>query len=171
MLCNAHREQVYHSQREGLSVGQSSSVSERSGQPVVKRVAKSHDRSGQPVVERGQELNTEHAQWTFSRYQSTCVFPTSSNSWRNAQPFYRNAEPQRRAAKHLGHTWYISGNVFFFKKSSCVLFSTLSAGIESMEFGKSRTDSLINGGEEGESNTSSRSEMPVWTVSQKFCHR
>ena len=32
MLFNAHREQVYHSQREGLSVGQSSSsVSDRSG--------------------------------------------------------------------------------------------------------------------------------------------
>ena len=46
MLYNAHREQVYHSQREGLSVGQSSSVS---------------DRSVQPVVERGQELNTEQA--------------------------------------------------------------------------------------------------------------
>ena len=59
---NAYREQVYHSQREGLSVGQSSSsVSDRSGQPVVEIVAKSHDRSGQPVVERGQELNTEHA--------------------------------------------------------------------------------------------------------------
>ena len=64
-LFNAYREQVYHSQREGLSVGQSSSsVSDRSGQPVVEIVAKkkSHDRSGQPVVERGQELNTEHAQ-------------------------------------------------------------------------------------------------------------
>ena len=62
MLFNAHREQVYHSQREGLSVGQSSSsVSDRSGQPVVERVAKGHDRSGQPVVERGQELSTEHA--------------------------------------------------------------------------------------------------------------
>ena len=36
MLFNADREQVYHSQREGLSVGQSSSsVSDRSGQPVV----------------------------------------------------------------------------------------------------------------------------------------
>ena len=56
MLHNAHREHVYHSQREGLSVGQSSSsVSERSGRPVV-------ERSGRPVVERGQELNTEHAQ-------------------------------------------------------------------------------------------------------------
>ena len=63
MLFNAYREQVYHSQREGLSVGQSSSfVSDRSGQPVVDIVAESHDRSGQPVVERGQELNTEHAQ-------------------------------------------------------------------------------------------------------------
>ena len=63
MLCNAHREQVYHSQREGLSVGQSSSsVSHRSGQPVVEIVAKSHGRSGQPVVERGQQTNTEHAQ-------------------------------------------------------------------------------------------------------------
>ena len=36
MLFNAYREQVYHSQPEGLSVGQSSSsVSDRSGQPFV----------------------------------------------------------------------------------------------------------------------------------------
>ena len=63
MLFNTYREQVYHSQRESLSVGQSSSsVSDRSGQPVVEIVAKSHDRTLQPVVERGQELNTEHAQ-------------------------------------------------------------------------------------------------------------
>ena len=48
MLHNAHRVHVYHSQREGLSVGQSSSsVSER---------------TERPVVERGQELNTAHAQ-------------------------------------------------------------------------------------------------------------
>ena len=32
--------------------------------------------------------------------------------------------------------------------ASCILFSTLPAGIESMEFGKSRTDSLIDSGEE-----------------------
>ena len=30
-------------------------------------------------------------QWTFPRYQSTCVFPTFSRSWRNAKPFYGNA--------------------------------------------------------------------------------
>ena len=42
MLFNAYREQVYHSQRQS-----SSSMS---------------DRSGQPVVERGQEVNTEQGQ-------------------------------------------------------------------------------------------------------------
>ena len=57
MLFNAYREQVYHSQREGLSVGQSSSMSDRTGQSVVETVAKGHDRTGQPVVETGQELN------------------------------------------------------------------------------------------------------------------
>ena len=41
MLFNAYREQVYHSQREGLSIGQSSSsMSDRSVQPVVETVAK-----------------------------------------------------------------------------------------------------------------------------------
>ena len=56
MLFNAYREQVYNSQREGLSVGlSSSSVSERTVRPVV-------ERTGRPVVERGQELNTEHVQ-------------------------------------------------------------------------------------------------------------
>ena len=33
-------------------------------------------------------------------------FPTSFNSWWNAKPFSRNAEPQRKAAKHLGHAWF-----------------------------------------------------------------
>ena len=32
-------------------------------------------------------------------------FPTFSKSWRNAQPFSGNAEPQRWAAKYLGHAW------------------------------------------------------------------
>ena len=38
--------------------------------------------------------------------QSTCVFPTSSNSWWNAQRFSGNAKPQQWAAKHLGHAWF-----------------------------------------------------------------
>ena len=62
MLFNAHREHVYHSQREGLSVGQSSSLmSDRTGQPVVETMAKSHDRTEQPVVETGHEQNLEQA--------------------------------------------------------------------------------------------------------------
>ena len=56
MLHNAHRVHVYHSQRESLSVGQSSSsVSEGTGRPDV-------ERTGRPVVASGQELNVEHAQ-------------------------------------------------------------------------------------------------------------
>ena len=297
MFFNAHREQVYHSQREGLSVGQSSSSVS--------------DRSGQPVVERGQELNTEQAQirtlldrqreqiladfqtkirrhelqanydrrsflklsetiesqreelhraqaeglhrrdqqllhehllmqnWDLrearekglkemeelKKFQSS-TFDTiarrrlvedqdtilaltgkiqelqneincmndsrnfqdaesvrSGNSHVTSRPVsfaphqipggmlsrstHRNAEPQRRAAKHLGHARCIGKR---FGRSNCVLHSTLSPGIESMEFRKSRNNSLINSGEEGKSNTNSRSEMPVWTVSQKFCH-
>ena len=92
-------------------------------------------------------------------------FPTSSISWRNAKPFFWNAEPQRRAAKHLGHAWNIGKR---FCRSSCVFFSTLSAGIESMEFSNIRTNSLITCGEEWEPYASSGSEMPVWTVSQKI---
>ena len=78
MLFNAYREQVYHSLREGLSVGQSSSSMsqdrtgqavvnndkshDRTEQPVVETMANNHDRTGQPVVETGQEQNLEHAQ-------------------------------------------------------------------------------------------------------------
>ena len=67
MLFEAYREQVYHSQREGLSVGQSSSsMSDRTGQLVVETVAKhlgeSPDRTEQPVVETSQEQNLEQAQ-------------------------------------------------------------------------------------------------------------
>ena len=46
-------------------------------------------------------------QWKFPRYQSTSVFPTTSNTRRIVDAFFRIAEPQRRAAMHLGHTWYV----------------------------------------------------------------
>ena len=49
MLFNAYREQVYHSQREGLSVClSSSSMSERTGRPVG-------DRTVRPVEQRNQD--------------------------------------------------------------------------------------------------------------------
>ena len=56
MLREAHRVHVYHSQREGLSVGQSSSsVSERTGRSVG-------ERTGRPFGPIGQELNVANAQ-------------------------------------------------------------------------------------------------------------
>ena len=78
-----------------------------------------------------------------------------------------SAEPQRRAAKHLGHTWFFGKR---FCKSSRVFFSTLSAGIESMEFIDRRAAPFVHSGEKRKARTRSRSEMPVWTVSQKFSH-
>ena len=71
------------------------------------------------------------------------VFPTSSSSWWNAKPFSGNAQPQRQAAKYLGHAWYIGKR---FRKSSCVLFSTLSSRIESMEFIDRGAASFIHSG-------------------------
>ena len=47
------------------------------------------------------------------------------------EAFIRNAEPQRRAAKHLGYTWNIGKR---FCKSTCFLYSSLSSRTEpSME--------------------------------------
>ena len=45
------------------------------------------------------------------------------------EAFIRIAAPQRRAARHLGYTWYIGKR---FCKSTCFLFSSLSSRIESM---------------------------------------
>ena len=54
-------------------------------------------------------------------------FPTFSKCWRNAVPFSGNAEPQRLAAKYLGHTWFFGKR---FCKFNGVLFSTLSARVK-----------------------------------------
>ena len=72
------------------------------------------------------------------------LLPPFRNSWRNAKPFFRNAEPQRRAAKHLGHAWYIGKR---FCRSSCVIFSTLSSRIESVEFIDRGAAPFIHSGE------------------------
>ena len=109
-----------------------------------------------------------NSKWKFPRYLSTSVIPTTSNSWRNAQPFFWSAEPQRRAAKHLGHTWYIGKR--FFCKSRCVIISTLSSRLESMEFIDRGAASFIHSGKESKANTRLRAEMQVWTVSQRFSH-
>ena len=62
-------------------------------------------------------------------YQSTSVIPTSSDTGRDVEAFFRIAAPQRRSAMHLGYTWYIGKR---FCKSTCFLFSSLSSRIGSM---------------------------------------
>ena len=123
-----------------------------------------HHRTGRPVVE-GQSNPLFVPSVMKTHIPLNDLF--FEKTWRNAKPFYRNAEPQRRAAQHLGHTCKIGKR---FCKSNSVFFSTLSARVESMEFSCIRTNSLFTGGEEWKPNTSSRSEMPVRTVSQKFNH-
>ena len=104
-------------------------------------------------------------QWKFPRYQSTSAIHTSSNSWRNAKSFFWSAEPQRRAAKYLGHTWYMGKR---FCKSRCVIICTSSTIIASVEFINRRAAPFMHSGEKWKARTRSRSEMPVRTVSQKF---
>ena len=106
------------------------------------------------------------SQWKFPRYQSTSVIPTSSDAWRNVATVFRIAEPQRRAAKHLGRTWYIGKR---FCRSTCIFISSLSSRITSMEFVR-RAAPFINSGEKWKARTKSRFEMPVRTVSQRFSH-
>ena len=74
---------------------------------------------------------------------------------------------RRRAAKHLGYICYIWKR---FCKSRCVIISTLSSRIASMEFIDRKTAPFIHSGEKWKTRTKSRSEMPVRTVSQRFSH-
>ena len=83
------------------------------------------------------------------------------------EAFFRIAAPQRRAAMHLGYTWYIGKR---FCKSTCIFISSLSSRIESMEYDNWGAASYVNSGEKWKTRTKSRSEMPVWTVSQRFSH-
>ena len=83
------------------------------------------------------------------------------------EAFIRIAAPQRRTARHLGYTWYIGKR---FCKSTCFFYSSLSSRIESMEEDHWGAASYVYSGEEWKTRTKSRSEMPVWTVSQTFCH-
>ena len=63
----------------------------------------------------------------------------------------------------------ISGNVFC--KSTSFLFRSVSSRIKFyLEENYWRTNSHVYSGEEWKTRTKSRSEMPVWTVSQRFSH-
>ena len=58
-------------------------------------------------------------------------FPPFQNPGENVKPFRENAEPQRWAAKYLGHAWYIGKR---FCISNSVFFSTLSARDQILEY-------------------------------------
>ena len=81
--------------------------------------------------------------------------------------FFRYAVPQRRAAKHLGHGK--SGNVFANPdaSSSAPYPQDLHQWNSSLE---EPLHSFVHSGEKWKTRTKSRSEMPVWTVSQRFSH-
>ena len=99
-----------------------------------------------------------------SRPVSFLPQPTPEGKLRHS---FVTPKPQRRAPKHLGHGF--SGDVFC--KSRCVIISTLSTRIESMEFVNSKSRSIHPQYRKSEkARTKSRSEMPVRTVSQRFSH-
>ena len=66
-------------------------------------------------------------------------FPPHPNPEGMLSRSFRSAEPQRRAAKHLWHAWYIGKR---FCKSTCIFISSLSSRIESMEFVNRRARSI-----------------------------
>ena len=78
---------------------------------------------------------------------------------------YRRAAKKGRQA--IG-THMVHGKRFC--KSTCIFISSLSSRIESMEFVNRGGASYVYSGEKWKTGTKSRSEMPVWTVSQRFSH-
>ena len=93
------------------------------------------------------------SQWKFPRYQSTNVIPCTSDTWRDVATFFRIAEPQRRTAMHLGHTWYIGKR---FCKSTCSFISSLSSRIESMGDNHWGAAPYVYSGEKWKTRTKSR---------------
>ena len=75
---------------------------------------------------------------------------------------------RREGPPSIWDTHGTSGN--FSCKSRCVIISTLSSRIKSMEFIDRGAASFIYSEKEWKTKTRSRSEMPAWTVSQKFSH-
>ena len=101
-----------------------------------------------------------NSQWKFQRYQSTSVIPTSSNSWRNAKPFHRNAEPQREGRLAFG-THMVNRETFLQIQMRHLQHVIRRNWIHRVPVPKSASFMA---------NTRSRSEMTVWTVSQKISH-
>ena len=83
----------------------------------------------------------------------------------------RKIPSYRRAAKKGRHAF---GTLMVYRetfcKSTCIFISSLSSRIESMGYDNCGAASYVYSGEKWKTRTKSRSEMPVWTVSQRFSH-
>ena len=82
------------------------------------------------LLEQNRELREFHEK-SLNEMEELKRFEGSTFETFSRRKLIGNAGPQRWAAKHLGYEWYIGKR---FCKSNGVFFSTLSAGIESMEF-------------------------------------
>ena len=83
MLREAHRVHVHHSQREDLSVGQSSSVSERTGRPVGERAGRpaepnSQDAQIRTLLDRQKERILAECQAEINRHEFQADYDRSS---------------------------------------------------------------------------------------------
>ena len=102
-------------------------------------------------------------QWTIPRYQSTSVFPTSSNSWWNAKPFSGECRAAEKGRQVFGHTWYIGKRFLQIQRRLLqhLMRKSRTCGALMYQYTHHTCD-------EWKPNTSSGSEMPVQTVSQKI---
>ena len=113
MLENAHREHVYHSQREGLSVGQSSSsVSERTERPVVERTGRpDRGSTSSPTVRRrlrntnSRLIMTEEVYKNWVKLYWISAGRTSSRSSRRTSTTRSTTSSCTVIAAKLGFTW------------------------------------------------------------------
>ena len=76
--------------------------------------------------------------------------------------------PRRKEGRQIFGTHMVHRETFL--QSTGFLYSSLSSRIESMEFVNWGAAPFIHSGKEWKARTRSRSEMPAWTVSQKFSH-
>ena len=74
---------------------------------------------------------------------------------------------RREGPPSIWDTWFFGKR---FCKSTCIFISSSSSRNETMEVVNRRAASYVYSGEKWKTRTRSRSEMPVWTVSQRFSH-
>ena len=87
--------------------------------------------------------------------------------WRIIEAFFRIAATHRWVAKYLGYIRYIRKR---FCTSTDFFISSLSSRIESMGDNHWGAASNVYSGEKWKTRTRPRSEMPIWTGSQRFSH-